>query len=218
MRGKAMRREPIIKGTSQLPSGPDDGGARHHHHHRAVLADDVDVGPRTEDVVRRAEQLSAYPHRQQAGGEEEDQHPDEVLHADNLVVLGHAEIAHPRACGNDRCRLPAEHLEDRIGEGADADQPSEHAEAHGQHHRDVVVGGVLGKGVVGEDEVAYEPTEEPAPDGADDRPAQVGLQPVRTPGEEPMARRELTGEGRVCGVCRGLSHAAHLPLASSPAI
>ena len=69
-----------------------------------MLADDRDVGPGTEDVVRRAEQLRPDQHGQEATGEQEQEDPDGVLHPDDLVVVGHAEVAHPALLGRMRAR------------------------------------------------------------------------------------------------------------------
>ena len=79
-------------------------------------------------MVRRAEQLGADQHGEQAAGEEEEEDPDGVLHADHLVVVGHAEVADPALFGAARAELVAEDLGQRIVERADAGHPADHAQ------------------------------------------------------------------------------------------
>ena len=64
----------------------EDDRGHQHHHHGAVLADDLHVDLRGEDVVRRGEQLSPDRHGEQASRAEIDDHADQVLDADHLVV------------------------------------------------------------------------------------------------------------------------------------
>ena len=104
-----------------------------------MLADDGDVGARAEDVVGRAQQLGADEHGEQAPGEEEQQDADGVLHPDDLVVVGHAEVARPVLLGRRRGELVAEDLGQRVVEGADAGHPSDDAEGQAEHDGDVVL-------------------------------------------------------------------------------
>ena len=80
-RGKAMRRAPIMSGTSQLPRGPTTTD-------EAIIIMIVPCSltiemyvPGTEYVVRRTQQLGPDRHGEEAAGEEEEQHADHVLHA-----------------------------------------------------------------------------------------------------------------------------------------
>ena len=57
------------------------------------MPDERDVLVGTYDGGRRVQQLGADQHRVEAADEEEDADPDEVLHADDLVVGAQAEVA-----------------------------------------------------------------------------------------------------------------------------
>ena len=78
-----------------VAEGSDDDRRCHHHHDRPVLADDRYVGARTEDVVGGGEQLGPDRHGEQPAGEEEEQHAEQVLQTNHLVIGGELEIADP---------------------------------------------------------------------------------------------------------------------------
>ena len=148
-----------------------------------MLADDLDVGARPEDVGCGAQQLGPDRHRQEATGEQEPQHADHVLEADDLVVEGEAEVARPALARPLGQRLAADQLCERVIEGTDAEQPAEHADAQAEHDGDVVrpvrCGAVHGRVVAGDD-VADPVAEQVAPDGADGGGADVLGQPPLT--------------------------------------
>ena len=88
MRGKAIRREPIISGTTQLANGP----------RMPEVIIPIIIVPCMPTSVRywlapntwrvRLQQLGADQHRVQAADEEEHPDPDQVLHGHDLVVGG----------------------------------------------------------------------------------------------------------------------------------
>ena len=106
-----------------------------------MLADERDVDPGTEDVAGRAEQLGADEHGEQPAGEEEQQDADGVLPADHLVVVGHAEVAHPGLLGRRGRELVPQDFGQRVVEPADAGHPADHAEQQAEHDGNVVLPG-----------------------------------------------------------------------------
>ena len=99
------------------------------------------MGPTT--VGCRVQQLGADQHRVEAADEEEDADPDQVLHADDLVVGAQAEVApDPLFLLLAQRRRPAEQARDRVVGEAEADQEADHAEHVGEQQRDVVLVGV----------------------------------------------------------------------------
>ena len=136
--------------------------------------------PGPNDVVGRAQQLGADEHGQQAAREEEEQDADHVLHPDNLVVVGHAEVAHPALLRRVRRELVAEDLGQRVVEPADASHPADHAEGQAEDDGDVVLPGVLDLGVAAGDDVAQPVADQVADDATRHGPDDVRLQPGRT--------------------------------------
>ena len=170
-----------MRGISQFPSGSDNGRGSHHHHDRAVLADDGDVGPGPEGVVGRAEQLGPDEHGEQAAGEEEQQDADGVLHPDDLVVVGHAEVAHPALLRGSRRELVPEHLGQGVIQGTDAGHPTEDPQGEPEHDGDVVLPRALDVLVAAGDDVAQPVPDEVADDATGHGPEDIGTQPVRAP-------------------------------------
>ncbi len=130
-------------------------------------------------MAGRAEQLGADEHGEQPAGEEEQQHADGVLVAHHLVVVRHAEVAHPTLLGRHRDRLVPQDFGQRIGEPADAGHPTDHSEHQAEHDGHVVLPGVLDLGVPACDDVAEPVADQVADDGARHGPQHVRAQPGR---------------------------------------
>ena len=179
---------------------PDDDRGHHHHHHGAVLADHLQVGGGAEHVVARREQLGPDRHGQQAAGEEVDQHADQVLDADHLVVERVPEVPGEAADGFPlllklRYR-PAEHLPDQVVEHAEPDQPAEHQEGIAEHDRHVVA---VGRPAARRQEARGHEVAEPVPeDIADDRADERGVPCRAQPPRALLGRAaRLTSAGRL---------------------
>ena len=138
-----------------------------------MLADGSDVLPGTEDVVRRAQQLRADAHGEYPAREEEEEHDDRVLQADDLVVEGGTEIAGPALRRNARERLPTDELGRRIVEHAGSGEPTQHPEDQGEDEGDVVLPVVLYDRLIGGDDIAAEVPEEVSDDRPDECPEGV---------------------------------------------
>ena len=169
-----------------------------HHHHRAVLAHHLDVGAGIEHVVGRRQQFRPDRHREQAGRAEVDDHSDQVLDADDLVVQGVPE--EPGDAGRrlvflfeDRHRL-AEHLPEQVVEHAQAAEPADRPEHVPEDEREVVRIGQRVAGVAAGQEVAQPVTNHVAEHGADQSSVDRGPHPPRpgrTRGRRSLSRRVL---------------------------
>jgi hypothetical protein len=102
------------------------------HHHQVVAG--------AESVVGRREQLGPDRHREQAAGEEVDDHAEQVLDADDLVVEGVPEVLDQAARGRmlDVVQRLAEDHPPQVVEHPEPGQPADGAERVPEHDRDVV--------------------------------------------------------------------------------
>ena len=163
---------------------PEDPRAHHPHHHRAVQADDRQVVAGAEELRRGAQQLGPDQHRVQPADEEEDADPDQVLHADHLVVGAEAEVARrsrpPRSRGA-RARGPASCVSGYLAKPSPTRNPITKNEV-AEHQGDVVlvrVGEVLEALRV--DLVAQPPAEVEAGDPEHDAGEEVEARAARAP-------------------------------------
>ena len=178
-----------------LAERPEHDRRHHHHHHRAVLAHHHQVRAGVHDVVGRRQQLGPDGHREQATGAEVDDHPDQVLEADHLVVQREPEVP-----GQPARRLflllgywhrLADHLPEQVVEHAEAAQPADGAEHVAEHEREVVHVGQRVPGVAVGQHVAEPVPEEVADDGADEAGVEGRPHPPRpgrAGGGRPSAR------------------------------
>jgi len=175
-----------------------------------VLADDLDVHGRVEQVVARREQLGADRHREQAGRAEVDDHADQVLDPDHLVVQGEPEVLGQAV--TDRLGLflglhpdrLADHLAEQVVEHAEPDQPADDRESVAEHDRPVAGVGqrevrVLGGHVARLQEVAKQVPEQVADYRPDDRGVDRGTHPPRPPTR--AGRLAAAGSVRLFRLC-----------------
>ena len=121
---------------------------RHHHqHHRAVQADERQVVAGLDEGRVVARQLAADEHRVEPGDEEEEQHRDEVLDRDDLVVGAEAEVAPRRRAPRARAASAGGPMmrPERVAEEAEPGDPAERREAEPHEDRDVVL---VGRGLL----------------------------------------------------------------------
>ena len=171
-----------------------------------MQADDRQVVAGAEQLGRGAQELGPDQHRVQPADEEEDADPDQVLHADHLVVGAEAEVAPDAALLVLPVRgLAAEHPRQRVPGEPEPDQEPDHEEQVAEHQRDVVlarVGEVLDALRV--DLVAEPPAEVEAGDPEHDAGEDVEARSRGPPGDARRPPRFIRPSSRGAEVVRAV--------------